>query len=411
MKLKHLHYGWVMVVMAGCILSVFALSGFTFGIFLPPLTTEFNWERGALSAAFSIFVLINGFLAIFSGRLSDKYGPRPLVTIAGLFIGTGLLLMSQVSSLWQVYVIWGLIMAIGGASCIVPITSTIPRWFAQKRGIAVGITYTGFGLGGLICAPLAQWLISSYGWQQAYVILGLITFVAIIPLAQLMKHSPQRIGLRPYGEDGTIEDKQSSVSIVGGFSFKQAIKTGRFWLLSLTLFGFFFIILVITVHIVPHALDIGLSAMTAAGILAIIHGTSIIGRISIGFICDRIGARRALTTCFVPVTLALIWLLFAQEVWMLYVFAVVFGVGWGGIASLLPLVPAELFGLGSLGIIFGSVLFLGTAGGAIGPLLAGTIFDVTGSYRLALLICVIIGVLAIILSLILLRAKGWRGGD
>ncbi|MFC2016787.1 MFS transporter [Chloroflexota bacterium] len=411
MKLKHLHYSWVMVIIAVCIQTAFTVPLATFGVFLIPLTTEFNWDRGALSVAVSIFMLIMGFFGIFSGRLSDKYGPRPLVTITGLLIGIGFLLMSQISSLGQIYIIWGLVISAGAATCFIPIMSTIPKWFAKKRGIAVGITFTGIGLGGLIGPLLAQWLLSSYGWKQAYVILGLIASIIIIPLAQFMKHSPQRIGLRPYGEDGTIEDTQSSASIVGGLSFRQAIRTDHFWLYGLTLFCFFFAISVINVHIAPYAVDVGFSAMTAASLLSMMHGGSVIGRFSMGFISDKIGPRRALTACLVTVTLALAWLLFAQGIWMLYVFAVLFGIAYGGIATLLTLVPTELFGLGFLGIIFGAIRFFGTIGEAVGPFLAGSIFDVTGSYRLALLTCVIFGVLATILSLVLLRARGLRGGD
>ena len=302
-------------------------------------------------------------------------------------------------------------MAVGAGSCFVPITSTIPRWFARKRGIAVGITFAGIGLGGLIGPTLAQWLISSYGWQQAYVVLGLIAFIVIIPPAQFLRHSPQRMGLRPYGEGEAVEAKQSSASIGGGFSFKQAVRTGRFWLLGLILFGFFFAVFLIIVHIAPYAVGIGFSAMAAASILSVIQGSSIISRFSMGVIADRIGARRALVACLVTLTLALIWLLFAREIWAFYAFAVVFGVAYGGIGSLLPLIPAELFGLSSLGIIYGSIHFIGTVGGAVGPFMAGTIFDVTGGYRLAFLICAATGALASTLSLILLRAKGWRGGD
>jgi len=400
-----------MVVIAVCILITFAAMIFTFGVFLIPLTMEFNWDRGALSGAFSMYMLIGGFLAIFGGRLSDRYGPRPLLTVAGLSIGIGCLLMSQVSSLWQVYIIWGLIMAVQFASCMIPIASTIPRWFATKRGIAVGITIAGLGLGGTISPPLAQRLISTYGWQQAYIIMGLVIFIIMTSLAQFMKHSPQRIGLRPYGENETMEIKQSLASIGGGFSFKQAIKTGRFWILGVTLFCFMFTMNVINIHIVPYAVDIGFSAIIAASILSTIYVNSIIGRFFMGLISDRIGARRALAACLVALTLALIWLLFAQGIWMLYAFAVVFGVAYGGIASLITIVPAELFGLGSLGIIYGSVHFLGITGAAIGPFLAGSIFDVTGSYRLALLISVAIGTLGVILSLILLKAEGWHGSD
>lgn len=404
-KLKQLHYGWVMVIVTAGILMAYATVIYTFGIFLRPLTMAFGWERGALSGAYSLKLFLAGLFSIPSGRLSDRYGPRPLVTITGLLIGVGFLLMSQVSSLWQVYLIWGVLFGIASSACYVSIASTIPRWFTKRRGMAVGITVTGCGLGGMISAPLAQWLISSYGWQQAFIILGAITFIIIISLAQFLKHSPQQAGLKPYGGNGTIDDKQSVASTGEGFSFNQAIKTCRFWLLAAIRCCFLFILQVIVVHIAPYAVDIGVSAIVAASIISVIAGGSLIGRNLTGFISDRVGNGLVLTVCLVALTLALIWLLFTKETWMLYVFAVVFGFAYGGLISLDMLVPAEIFGFSSLGLIFGGLALCSTIGEAIGPLLAGSIFDITGSYSLALLICIIIGALAIILSLILLRLR------
>jgi len=409
MKLEHPHYGWVMVVMAACIMATHALVFYAFGVFLKPLTVEFNWERGALSGAFSIALLLVGPFSILSGRLSDKYGPRILVTISGLSLGVGFLLMSQINSLWQVYLIWGLFMGVGISCSFVPIISTIPRWFTKKRGIAIGIAVAGFGLGGVIVPPLAQWLISAFGWRQAYLILGLITFIVVIPLAQFMKHSPQRVGLKPYGEDETIKDEHSLVT--EGLSITQAIKTSRFWVWGLILFCFFFCIQVTIVHIVPHAVDIGVSPIIAASITSIIAGCSVIGKLSTGFLSDKVGSRLLLIACISLATLALLWLLFAKEIWMLYIFAVIFGIGYGGIVLLQTVISAELFGLGSLGMVLATLMFCGTIGGALGAPLAGSIFDITGSYGLAFLICVIICALAIILSLILLKAKGWRSSD
>ena len=405
-KRERLHYGWVMVLIALSVLATHALVMYTFGVFLKPLVTEFNWDRGALSGANSMYMLLAGTFAIFAGRLSDKYGPRMLVTLSGLLTGIGFLALSQINSLWQVYLIWGLLLGIGGSCCFIPIMSTIPRWFVKKTGIAIGITVAGFGLGAVITPPLTQWLISTYGWRQAFIVLGLITFVIVIPLAQFMKHSPQRVGLKPYGEIGTLKDKQSQAA--GGLSFRQAIKTSRFLVWGSILFCFFFSVQVIVVHVVPHGIDIGISATVAAGILSIIAGGSVIGRLSMGFIYDRIGSRKALSACLTLVALALIWLLFAKEIWGLYIFAGVLGLAYGGIVLLETALTGELFGLKSLGMILGGVILFGTVGGALGAPLAGSIFDATGSYSLALLICVILVVLAIILSLILLKTKGWR---
>ncbi len=409
MKLKHLYYGWVMVIMSAFVMAAQALVIFTFGIFLRPMTEEFTWERGALSGAFSVAMLVSGLFSILSGRLSDKYGPRILVTVNGLLVGIGFLLMARINSLWQAYLIWGFFMGIGGSCCFIPIISSIPRWFTKRTGTAISIAVAGFGLGGLVSPPLAQWLISAYGWQQAFLILGLITFIMVVPLAQFMKHSPQRIGLKPYGEGEVMKDELSLVK--GGLSITQVIKTRGFWIFGLILFFFFFCIQVIIVHIVPHAIDIGISPIMAASITSIIAGISVVGRLSAGFVSDKVGGRLLFVVCIFLATLALFWLLFAKETWMLYVFAIIFGLAYGGIVLLQTVISVELFGVGSLGIILAALMFYGTIGGALGAPLAGSIFDITGSYSLAFVICVIISGLASVLTLILLKAKGLSGGD
>jgi len=403
MKFKHLHYGWVTVIIATCLFAVQGIVVFTFGVFLIPLTTAFTWDRGVLSGAVSVAWLVSGLLAIISGRLSDRYGPRVLVTTSGLLVGAGFLLMSQINSLWQVYLARGFLMGVAGACVFIPIMSTIPRWFASKRGIAIGIVSAGFGLGGMFAPPLAQWLISGYGWRQAFLILGLIVLAINVPLAQFMKHSPQRMGLKPYGESGPIEDKQPSA--MEGVSFKQAIKTSRLWLFSVILAGFWFCMQVIIVHLAPYATDIGIPAAIAASMLAVIGGCSVIGRLFMGFISDRVSSRVALIACVTAATLALIWLTFAKEIWMFYIFAVVFGIAYGAIVPLEITLPVKLFGLRSLGAILGGIMFISTIGGALGAPVAGSIFDAKGSYDLALLTSVIVSALALILSLVLLRSK------
>jgi len=231
---------------------------FTFGVFLKPLAMEFGTGRAAISLALALSTLLGGVFGIGLGRLTDRYGPRILTTFGGILAGLGLFLMWQVNSIWQIYLFYGLLMAIGLATFDISILSTIPRWFTKRRGVALSITHTGYGVGGMVLVPLAQWLISSYGWRQAFFVLGLATLVIIIPLAQFMKYSPQRIGLKPYGESETAEDAQSPASATGGLSFAQSIKTGHFWLFGLILFCFFFSLQLIVAHIAPQATDIGI---------------------------------------------------------------------------------------------------------------------------------------------------------
>jgi sugar phosphate permease len=405
MNVKQVHYGWVMVAIAIGILTAHALALRSFGVFLKPIAMEFDWDRGALSVALSIALLVTGSLAILSGRLSDRYGPRPLVTIGVILTGISLILMSQINSLWQVYLIWGVLMGMGFSFSVIPIMSVIPRWFVKRRGLAMGLTMVGSSIGGIIAPLLAQWLISASGWRWAFIILGSISLVISIPAAQFMKHSPQRIGLTPYGEDKITEDKQSQRSAISGLSFSQVIRTSRFWLLGVILASVFFCISSVVVHIVPHADDIGISAIMAASVLSAIAAIGIIGRLGIGLLSDKSGGTLALSVCLSIITLSLIWLLFVSESWMFYVFAVVFGLAAGGFITLLPIVTAELFGMASLGAIIGGITFLTTIGDATGAPVAGSIFDNTGSYDLAFLICVVVSAIAFILSLILLRYK------
>ncbi len=406
MKLKRVHYGWVMVAISISVLLAHALTLYAFGVFLKPLTGEFGWDRGALSGAYSMSVLIGGGLGILSGRLTDRYGPRPIVTAGGLLTGIAFFLMSQVSSLWHVYLIWGVLMGLGFSFCLIPVMAIVPKWFIKRRGIASGLVMAGMGLGGVVTPPLSQWLISASGWRWAFIILGVITLVIIVPVAQFMKHSPQRAGLKPYGEDETSEDEQPYSLTMDGFSFNQAIRTKRFWLFGLILASFFFSFGTILVHIVPHTNDVGIPAITAASIVSIAASISIISRLGTGYIADKVGGIRALLACITLITLALIWLLFATETWMFYVFAVIFGLSYGGLVTLLPVITAELFGVVSLGVILGGLTFVGTIGEALGPPISGTIFDITESYWLAFLICAVISAAAAVLSLVLLKSRG-----
>ncbi len=409
MRLKGMHYGWVIVIASIGVLITYGIIMYSFGIFLKPMALELDLDRGTISGALSFTIIVSGAAGIVCGRLSDKYGPRSIVVIGGILSGISFLLTSQITALWHLYLIWGILMGIGSAFCFIPIMAIVPSWFTRSRGMAMGLVMTGSALGGVIAPLLTQGLISASDWRFAYIILGVIIIVLAVPLAQFIKHSPQRAGLKPYGEDEITDDNQSPSSAAEGISLIQAARTSRFWLFGLIQVAFFFCMVAVMVHIVPHATDIGISEVIAAGILSFVSGIGVIGRLGIGFVSDRIGSRLSLTLCLGLMTVALIWLLFATEIWMFYVFAVLFGLANGGFMTLLTLVTAELFGLVSLGVVLGGLTFVGLIGEVIGAPLSGSIFDITGSYRIAFLITVGISAVAVILSLVLLRYKGKTG--
>ncbi|MDP6632598.1 MAG: MFS transporter, partial [Dehalococcoidales bacterium] len=238
-----------------------------------------------------------------------------------------------------------------------------------------------------------------------FIVLGMIPLVINIPLAQFLKRNPQQMGLKPYGEDAPAETDLTTDSDTWGLTLTQAVKTWRFWVFASLQFAFGFSMQIVVVHIVPHATDIGIPAIIAATILSISAGGRIVGNLTTGFLADRIRARLVLSFCFIVSTLSLAWLLFVTDISGFFAFAILFGITSGGIIPLLTLVPAELFGLRNLGVFSGAFLLFGTSGGALGSPFAGYIFDVIGSYRVAFIVSVVIGTLAVILSLILTRAR------
>jgi len=406
-KKSKLFYGYIVVAAALLIVIIAHGAQYTFGIFFKPILTEFGWTKVATSGAFSLYLVLWGFLSIFVGRLNDRFGPRVVMTVCGFFLGLGYLLMSQVGAIWQFYLFYGVIIAIGMSGAWVPLISTVPRWFVKRRGMMTGIVTSGSGIGTILLSLVASRLISDHGWHFSYIILGGGVLVLLMLAAQFLRRDPHQVGQLPYG--GSETEEESPNLPTEGFCFREAVGTRAFWIVCAVFFCFGFDLYTIMVHIVPHAIELGISPIIAASIIAIIGGVNTAGRIIIGSAGDRIGNKRCLIISFILMAAALLWVTVAKEIWMLYLFAVVFGFGYGGLAALMSPVPAELFGLRSLGTIVGAVMCSFTIGGAIGPVLAGRIFDITGSYNPAFWGCVALGITGIILSA-LLRPTSSQGG-
>lgn len=393
-KKPRFFYGYVVAAACFIIQGIGIGADNTFGVFFVPLLTEFGWSRALISGASSFRFIIAGLMSIIVGRLTDKFGPRLLMVITVFFFGLGYLLMSQVTTVWQLYLFYGLVIGIGMSSIDVVALSTIARWFARKRGMMTGIVKVGTGAGQLVFPLLASGLIAAYGWRNSYLVIGTIVLVGILSAAQFLRRDPGQMQLMPDGDR-----KQSAVtnSREAGLSLSEATHTRQFWMLCATYLTIFFGTLTILIHITPHAIDTGISATKSAGILSAIGGVSILGRIVLGNAIDRIGSRRALIICFIMILAGLLWLQVARELWMLYLFTVVYGFAHGGFYTIISPLVAELFGMRAHGAILGIVIFFGTIGGAAGSLLAGYIFDVTDSYRLDFWILVAVSFAGLVL--------------
>ena len=400
-------YGYIVVVAVLCIMVVIWGTFYTFGVFFTPLLNELGWTRAVTSGAFSLAMIMFGLLGIIMGGLSDRFGPRMVMTFCGFLIGSGYLLMSQVNTAWQLYLFYGVVMGAGLGGAFVPLVSAVARWFVKRRGIMTGIVVSGIAIGALIGPLVANWLISTYGWRVSYMILGSTVLVIVILAAQFLRRDPTQVGQMAYGED---EGEERRLRLeTEGFSLREAIYTRQFWITLAMLFFYGFSLFTIIVHITPHAIELGISAATAATILATIGIMSIFSRIVLGSASDRIGNRQVFIIGFILMSAALFWLVPATEIWKLYLFAGVFGFAYGGGgASESPLVAA-LFGLRSHGLILGVINLGVTTGGAVGPFVAGYIFDVTGSYQIAFVVCAVTAILGLTLA-VALRSVRETGG-
>ena len=388
-------YGYVVVAASFIIMAVTHGTYFSFGVFFTPLMEEFGWTRTMVSGAFSLSMALFGVFGIVMGGLNYRFGPRLALSVCGFLFSAGFMMVSQISALWQLYLIYGVLIAVGRSASRVPLVSTVARWFNRRRALMTGIVLSGLGAGGLIAPIIANWLISQYQWRIAYLALGGAIMIIAITAAQFLKSEPAQVGQKPYGEGQTggkvITDPRS-------MTLREAIRGSQFWIALSIYFCLGFSAFVILVHIMPHALDLGISAANAAIILAIYNGTTVVGRIVLGMVADRFGNKGATIIGFVLMGAAFLWLLRFTGLWELYLLAALSGLGWGSCSVVQSPIAASLFGLRSHGLLLGCIHSGFTLGTAVGPIVAGYTFDLSQSYQMAFIIGAGINIIGIILA-------------
>jgi len=384
---KGIFYGWVIVAAGGLILFLVWGFQYSYGVFFTELCDDLSWTRTMVSGAFSLFMFWHSIMYLAAGSLNDRFGPRLTLAISIIALSAGYALMSIINAPWQLYIFYGIIIGTGGGFGFVPVTSTVSRWFIKKRGMALGISVAGIGLGTLALVPFAQSLISEFDWRISYLIIAGIILVIGFPISRLMRLQPSEKGLLPDGVKEMVEESKHNKSpSTDDFTFKQAIKTAPLWLLFAINVCLTFTLQMVMVHLKAYATDVGIAPMVAATILGLVGGVSILGRIAMGSASDKIGRKTSFLIACLLQAVMMLWLLKARQLWQFYLFSVIFGFGYGGSVPLFPAVIADWFGTKSHGTIFGMMMLAPGIGGAIGPLLGGYIFDTTGSYDVAIII-------------------------
>jgi MFS family permease len=340
--------------------------------------------------------IAQGLLAIVMGGLNDRFGPRIVLTICGVLIGLGYLLMSQVTAVWHLYLFYGVIVGAGLGGTFVPLTSTTARWFVARRGVMTGIVTAGVGIGALVGPPLTSYLISGYNWRVSYLILGSIVLVGVTSAAQLLRKDPAQMGTVPYG--AAAHSQASSRTVAQGLVLKEALHTRQFWIMVLAFLCYGFSLSAILLHLAPHAAGLGISAASGANLIAAIGAASVVGKVWFGSASDRIGNKNVYLIGFALLMASLFALVPLTQLWTLYGFALVFGLAYGALAAAHSPLVAWLFGIRQHGLIFGASFNGWTLGCALGPIFAGFVFDSTGSYRMAFLVCGLLSVVGLVLT-------------
>jgi MFS family permease len=363
---------------------------YSYSVFFKPMQSFFNWDRATVSLVFSVFQLVRGAAAIGIGWLMGKHSPTRLALFGGILTGTGLILSSRVTELWQLFLTYGIIEAVGLSGAFVIATSVTSSWFEKNRGMAIGIVSSGVGLGTLIIAPASQLLISSFNWQTAYVIIGSISAVVLIVTAFFIKFRPGSVKLGDPKDPISFKPLETESPDKTNITLKNAFLKPKLLMIAWIFFTFVFCLQMIIVHLVNHATDIGISPLVAATFISIIGFISIPGRILMGIVSDRIGTFSSLMICCSLLGLSLIWLLFSDTLMDFYIFAVVFGFAYGGEVPLIPLSISRLYGIKSMAVLVGLVMFVSNIGGALGPWVGGKLFDISLNYQSAFITAIIV---------------------
>ena len=407
-------YGWWIVV-GGFIVQLFGSLLFfhSFGAYFVYLQAEFGWSRTMIAGASSIARMESGILGPVQGWLVDRFGPRALVRVGSVILGCGLILFSQISSVWQYYGAF-LLMALGSSFAgFMAVSVCLASWFARKRTRAMGIAMTGMGVGGLL-VPTVAWFLGHYGWRPTALVSGFIVMFVGLGAAQLLRRSPEQYGMVPDGEAPQSDVAGSTIRAsatqrgVGeaDFTTREALRTKSFWLLSIAHAGGLLVVSAIGLHLIPHVVNrLGVSVEIAGTMVSVLMGMTIVGQIAGGSLGDRIDKRLGLSLCLLGHAVALTILAFATSMWQVAIFAAIQGLSFGSRGPLVMSIRADYFGRSSYATIMGFSSLIIMIGSTGGPLLAGNIADRYGDYQMAFIILAVVALVSSILFLFVRKPK------
>ena len=385
-------YGWVVVV-AGFIITMIVYGiNYSLAVLFKPLLQSFQWGRGQTSLIWAANWMTFSVLALLIGPLTDRFGARKTMLAGSFLFSLGILFSSQATSLLHLLFLFGMLGSVGLVSTLMPLAVTVIRWFDKRQGLALGLSQS-FNTGTFVISPLAAWLVTSYGWQQAFLVLGVLALITVVPLTLLIRE--------PHGIAVTVPNGSLVPDSSQDFHLRQAIRTRAFWSLKLMALGCCISHSFLLLHLVNYLTDQGFTISHAAMLFGLLGLASTAGRIANGFCADFYGVKPAVAGFLFIQGLGVLLFLHSNQLWLLYLGIVIWGMAQGGPMTCYPMLYRKYFGNTYLATVMGGLYAAAGLGMALGGLLAGVIYDVTGGYQLSFAISVVGGVGAAFIALTL----------
>ena len=401
------YYGWTVARAAFSILAVTYGLQYTFGVLLPEIEASTGWSRTRLSGLYSLYLLVYSLLGAVTGRLSDRLGPRRVITVGGVCFAVGWASLAVARELWQVVIGFCIVAAIGMSASFVPCSATVIKWFSERRGTALSLAISGAGLGGLVFPPLTTIAVSAVGWRPTLLGMSVIALVWLLIAARWMVASPEAAGIPIEGELGRrgLPDGRT-VTRAGdtepSMTLSDAVRTGSFWIISFLFMATWLVVFVPIVHLAPFVTSIGGTATGASLALSAIGLGGLVGRVLSGPAADRVGELPVLIAKLVVDIACYTVFATASDLLVITIAAVGFGAAYGATVTLFSAVVGARFGRLHAGSIVGAIFIGAATSSAAGPLIAGILFDRTGGYSTTFAIGAVANVGALMLAVALL---------
>ena len=394
-KSAHSSYGWV-VVSAGALMTCVGFGTMlSLAVFLQPIATDTGWSVSGVSAAATIDFLAMGFAAFFWGALSDRFGTRIVVLAGAVLLGIGLVGASQAASLWQFQFFFGVLIGIAAGSFYAPMVAVASAWIEHRRSLAVALVSAGMGVSPLTVAPFASWLITTYDWRTAMLVIGIASWALLIPASFLVRPAPPAAPPVSGGPD--VPEVQWTVG--------QALRTPQFITLALAHFACCAAHSGPIFHMVSYAMICGIAPLTAVTVYSLAGFSGLGGRLLLGVLADRLGAKPVLVGGLFVQAMSVATYLAVGQLGEFYALSVIFGLAYGGVMPLYAVLVREYFGARIMGTVFGAVSAFASLGMALGPLAGGWVFDTFHAYNWLYVGSFAIGITAVAVALSFPSAK------